>query len=76
VRGEVVLLVAGRVETKGVDRIVSEEEVAARVRSLRAAGLSTRDASVQVAAELGVSKRVAYRLARGGGEAEGGETAE
>jgi len=76
VRGEVVLLVAGREQSEGAERIVSEEEVAARVRSLRAAGLSTRDASVQVAAELGVSKRVAYRLARGAGEGEGGETGE
>jgi 16S rRNA (cytidine1402-2'-O)-methyltransferase len=59
VRGEVVLVV-GRAE----EREASDEEVAARVRSLRAAGLSARDASVRVAAELGVSKRVAYRLAR------------
>ena len=45
---------------------------AARVRALRAAGMSVRDASAQVAAELGVSKRVAYRLAR----SDGGETGE
>jgi 16S rRNA (cytidine1402-2'-O)-methyltransferase len=70
VRGEVVLLVAGR--GGAVDQVVSEEDVAARVRSLRAAGLSARDASAQVAAEMGVSKRVAYRLARG----DGGETGE
>ncbi len=59
VRGEVVLVVGGAEE-----RAASEEDVAARVRSLRAAGLSARDASARVAAELGVSKRVAYRLAR------------
>jgi 16S rRNA (cytidine1402-2'-O)-methyltransferase len=59
VRGEVVLVVAG-----AVDQAASEEDVAERVRSLRAAGLSARDASARVAAELGVSKRVAYRLAR------------
>ena len=69
VRGEVVLLVSGK---GAVDRVVSEEDVAARVQALRAAGLSARDASAQVAAEMGVSKRVAYRLARGDG-GEGGE---
>jgi 16S rRNA (cytidine1402-2'-O)-methyltransferase len=61
VRGEVVLVIGGAV---GAVRVASEEDVAARVRSLRAAGLSARDASAQVAAEMGVSKRVAYRLAR------------
>jgi 16S rRNA (cytidine1402-2'-O)-methyltransferase len=59
VRGEVVLVIGG-----AVARVASEEDVAARVRTLRAAGLSVRDASAQVAAEMGVSKRVAYRLAR------------
>jgi 16S rRNA (cytidine1402-2'-O)-methyltransferase len=59
VRGEVVLVIGG-----AVAGMVSDEDVAARVRSLRAAGLSARDASAQVAAEMGVSKRVAYRLAR------------
>jgi 16S rRNA (cytidine1402-2'-O)-methyltransferase len=67
VRGEVVLVIGG-----AVARVASEEEVAARVRVLRAAGLSVRDASAQVAAEMGVSKRVAYRLAR----SDGGETGE
>ncbi len=59
VRGEVVLVVGG-----AEDASASEEDVAAKVRSLRAAGLSARDASARVAAELGVSKRVAYRLAQ------------
>jgi 16S rRNA (cytidine1402-2'-O)-methyltransferase len=67
VRGEVVLVIGG-----AVSQVASEEDVAARVRSLRAAGLSARDASAQVAAEMGVSKRVAYRLAR----SDGGETGE
>jgi len=67
VRGEVVLVIGG-----AVARVASEEDVAARVRSLRAAGLSVRDASAQVAAEMGVSKRVAYRLAR----SDRGETGE
>jgi 16S rRNA (cytidine1402-2'-O)-methyltransferase len=67
VRGEVVLVIGG-----AVARVASEEDVAVRVRALRAAGLSVRDASAQVAAEMGVSKRVAYRLAR----SDGGETGE
>jgi 16S rRNA (cytidine1402-2'-O)-methyltransferase len=67
VRGEVVLVIGG-----AVARVASEGDVAARVRALRAAGLSVRDASAQVAAEMGVSKRVAYRLAR----SDGGETGE
>jgi 16S rRNA (cytidine1402-2'-O)-methyltransferase len=67
VRGEVVLVIGG-----AVARVASEEDVAARVRSLRAAGLSVRDTSAQVAAEMGVSKRVAYRLAR----SDRGETGE
>jgi 16S rRNA (cytidine1402-2'-O)-methyltransferase len=66
-RGEVVLVIGG-----AVARAANEEDVAARVRSLRASGLSARDASAQVAAEMGVSKRVAYRLAR----SDGGETGE
>lgn len=60
VRGEVVLVLAGAPAA-----VASEEDVAARVQSLRAAGVSARDAAAQVAAQLGVSKRVAYRLARG-----------
>jgi 16S rRNA (cytidine1402-2'-O)-methyltransferase len=69
VRGEVVLVIGGAVAG---GHVASEEDVAARVRSLRAEGLSARDASAQVAAEMGVSKRVAYRLAR----SDGGETGE
>jgi len=67
VRGEVVLVIGG-----AVARAATEEDVAARVRSLRAEGLSVRDASAKVAAEMGVSKRVAYRLAR----SDGGDTGE
>ena len=60
-RGEIVILIGGAVK-----RIVGEDEIAEKVRSLRAAGLSARDASARAAVELGVSKRVAYRLARNG----------
>jgi 16S rRNA (cytidine1402-2'-O)-methyltransferase len=65
-RGEVVLVIAGATK-----RVVGEDEIAEKVRLLRAAGMSARDASARAAAELGVSKRVAYRLARNGsGETE------
>jgi hypothetical protein len=61
-----VLVIAG-----AMDRVVGEEEIAEKVRALRASGMSARDASARAAAELGVSKRVAYRLARNGsGETE------
>jgi 16S rRNA (cytidine1402-2'-O)-methyltransferase len=66
-RGEVVLVVGGAAE-----RVASDDDVAARVIALRASGLSARDASARVAAELGVSRRVAYRLAR----SDAGETGE
>jgi 16S rRNA (cytidine1402-2'-O)-methyltransferase len=58
-RGEVVLVIAAAVETVPTDELVQT-----RVNSLRASGMSTRDAATMVAAELGVSKRVAYRLAQ------------
>lgn len=57
-RGEVVIVIAGAPK-----REVSEETVRARVRALRASGSSTRDAAAAAAAELGVPKRLAYRLA-------------
>jgi 16S rRNA (cytidine1402-2'-O)-methyltransferase len=58
-RGEVVLVIAAAVEQAPTDDVVR-----ARVEALRASGLSARDAAATVAAELGVSKRVAYRLAQ------------
>jgi len=58
-RGEVVLVLAPAVE-----QAPSDEVVQTRVNVLRASGMSARDAAVAVAAELGVSKRVAYRLAQ------------
>ncbi|MGE5098369.1 MAG: 16S rRNA (cytidine(1402)-2'-O)-methyltransferase [Deltaproteobacteria bacterium] len=58
-RGEVVLLIAAAVEQAPTD-----EAVATRVNELRAAGMSARDVATAVAAELGVAKRVAYRLAQ------------
>jgi 16S rRNA (cytidine1402-2'-O)-methyltransferase len=58
-RGEVVLLIAAAVEQAPTD-----EAVATRVNELRAAGMSARDVATIVATELGVAKRVAYRLAQ------------
>lgn len=58
-RGELVLVIAG-----GSAPEASEETVRDRVLALRSAGLSSRDAAQQVARELGVSKRLAYQLAR------------
>jgi 16S rRNA (cytidine1402-2'-O)-methyltransferase len=58
-RGEVVLVIAAAVEQEPTDDVVQ-----ARVNALRASGLSARDAATSAAAELGVSRRVAYRLAQ------------
>ena len=58
-RGEVVLVIAAAVE-----QAPSDEAVRTRVNALRASGMSARDAAATVAAELGVPKRVAYRLAQ------------
>ncbi len=58
-RGEIVLLLGG-VTTEPP----SEEMVAARVQALQDAGMSTRDAAAAAAAELGVPRRLAYRLAQ------------
>lgn len=58
-RGEIVLVVGAAVPVAASDELVRE-----RVRALRAGGMSARDASAQVADELGVPKRVAYRFAQ------------
>jgi 16S rRNA (cytidine1402-2'-O)-methyltransferase len=58
-RGEIVLLFAPLPVPPVNDDLVRE-----RVRALRASGMSARDAAASVAAELGVSKNVAYRLAQ------------
>jgi len=69
-RGELVLLVAG-----ARARPASEVDVHQRVRALRSAGMSTRDAAAVVSRELGVPKRVAYRLAQEAGvESGAGDT--
>lgn len=64
-RGEIVLLIGA-----ALDVVVSEALVRERVLALRASGMSARDASAAVAHELGVSKKLAYRLAQGTPEAD------
>ena len=59
-RGEVVLLIGGATPAP-----VSDDAVKARVRELRASGMSARDAAATTARELGVSKKLAYGFARG-----------
>jgi 16S rRNA (cytidine1402-2'-O)-methyltransferase len=66
-RGEVVLVIGA-----AIIGIPSEDVVRDRVRMLRAEGMSTRDAAALVAEELGVPRRLAYRLAQEGGVREGG----
>ncbi|MEO7084939.1 MAG: 16S rRNA (cytidine(1402)-2'-O)-methyltransferase [Gemmatimonadaceae bacterium] len=66
-RGEIVLLL-GALSLAAP----SDEQVEQRVRALRAGGMSARDTAATVAAELGISKRVAYRLAQDFGVEEGG----
>jgi len=67
-RGEVVLVLEG-----AAVHAPSEDVVRDRVRALRAAGMSTRDVAGLVAEELGVPKRLAYRLAQESGVAESTE---
>lgn len=62
-RGEIVLMIGA-----AADRAVGEAEVRERVTALRASGMSARDAAAAVAEELGVAKKVAYRLATEVGE--------
>ena len=65
-RGEIVLVIGG-----APARAVSDELVRERVRALRDAGMSARDAATSVAGALGVSRRVAYRLAQSTAAGEG-----
>jgi 16S rRNA (cytidine1402-2'-O)-methyltransferase len=56
-RGEVVIVLGG-----APTRVVDESEIRERVRALRAQGSSAKDTAAAVAKELGVSRRVAYRM--------------
>jgi 16S rRNA (cytidine1402-2'-O)-methyltransferase len=57
-RGEVVILIAGR-----IPRATSEDELRARANELRAEGRSARDVASVLSAELGAPRNLAYRLA-------------
>jgi 16S rRNA (cytidine1402-2'-O)-methyltransferase len=57
-RGEVVILIAGR-----IPRATSEDELRARANQLRAEGRSARDIATVLSAELGAPRNLAYRLA-------------
>jgi len=59
VRGEFVIVLAGAPQPAGPD----DDAVRVAVAAAMAEGLSTRDAAVRVAADLGVPKNRAYRLA-------------
>ncbi len=59
-RGEIVLVIGA-----APAEAVSEALVRERVHALRASGMSARDVAAAVAEELGVSKKVAYRMAQG-----------
>jgi len=67
-RGEVVLVLE-----RAAIREPSEDTVRERVRALRAGGMSSRDIASLVAEELGVPKRLAYRLAQESGVEESSE---
>lgn len=61
VRGEIVIVVAGR-----PDQPVHERVIRDRARVLRSEGLSVRDTAAALASELGVARNLAYRLAQEG----------
>lgn len=67
-RGEIVVVLGA-----AVTQPVTDDDVRDRVRALRASGMSARDVAAMVAAELGVSKKVAYRMAQGSSLDEGSE---
>jgi 16S rRNA (cytidine1402-2'-O)-methyltransferase len=58
-KGEIVLVIDAAPTVAASDELVRE-----RVRALLSGGLSVRDAASAAARELGVSRRVAYRLAQ------------
>jgi 16S rRNA (cytidine1402-2'-O)-methyltransferase len=58
-RGEIVIVIAGADAPQGA----SEEQVRARAAELRAEGRSARDIAATLAAELGASRNLAYRVA-------------
>jgi 16S rRNA (cytidine1402-2'-O)-methyltransferase len=67
-RGEIVVVLE-----RAAIRAPSDDTVRERVRALRAGGMSSRDTASMVAEELGVPKRLAYRLAQESGVEESSE---
>jgi 16S rRNA (cytidine1402-2'-O)-methyltransferase len=67
-RGEIVVVLE-----RAAVRAPSDDTVRERVRALRAGGMSSRDTASMVAGELGVPKRLAYRLAQESGVEESSE---
>jgi 16S rRNA (cytidine1402-2'-O)-methyltransferase len=67
-RGEIVVVLE-----RAAVRAPSDDTVRKRVRALRAGGMSSRDTASMVAEELGVPKRLAYRLAQESGVEESSE---
>jgi 16S rRNA (cytidine1402-2'-O)-methyltransferase len=61
VRGEITIVVAGA--APGPASVLSDDELAARVASLEADGLSRRDAIIAVARETGIPRRTVYAAA-------------
>jgi 16S rRNA (cytidine1402-2'-O)-methyltransferase len=57
-RGEVVILLSG-----ASPKPFNEDELEARVKALREAGVSARDAAAKVSAETGVARNAVYRIA-------------
>ena len=57
-RGEVVILLAG-----ATPKPFNEEELHTRVKALREAGISARDAAATISAETGVPRNTVYRIA-------------
>ena len=70
-RGEIVVVIGPAIE-----QAPSNELVRDRMTALRGAGLSARDAATRVAEELGVPKRLAYRLGEGAKKMDAGEAEE
>jgi 16S rRNA (cytidine1402-2'-O)-methyltransferase len=70
-RGEIVVVIGPAAELPPSDELVRE-----RMSALRGSGLSARDAAARVAEELGVPKRLAYRLGEGAKKTDAGETDE
>ena len=57
-RGEVVILLSG-----AEPKPFNEDELRIRVKALREAGLSAKDAAAQIASETGVARNTVYRMA-------------